>query len=94
MALPSNLGDAEIATLADLGAVLFGQRDPQGPPDHWLEREVVLRNDSRSIQTSVPKEYCRHAGIDTTDPPTVKVYFDPHTQLVFYDLPGLFRYPE
>jgi hypothetical protein len=67
------------------------QQDGPGAPGHWLQQKAQLRNGGRKIESTIPKYYAEHAGIDRDDPPEVDIYLDPHTGLVIFDLENHFN---
>lgn len=68
-------------------AKLDGATPKVHKPSHWLKQTVQLRNNQRSIEGTIPAFMWQQVGMDKHDPPEVDVYFDPHTQLVIFDLP-------
>lgn len=81
MGLPA---DGEIPNLAEFGAALFGDGQSD-PPAHWISRDVELYANARTVKTSIPADFCRELGIDRDNPPSARVYYDPITELVFFD---------
>jgi len=65
--------------------------DTQGAPDHWLRKDMQLRNNTRRVEVTIPKHFTDHADIDRDEPPEVTAYYDPHTGLAIFDLQGYFN---
>lgn len=88
MAHPFDSG--EIDDLGSFVQALFGPHDQPDPPAHWVSMDIKLQNNQRSVSATIPHFMCQQVGLERDDLPEVTVYYDPHTDFVFFDLGGRF----